>query len=224
MNMPKQIENKTTILLADDQLMVRQGIRNLLEREADFVVVGEADNTLEAVRLARELKPDVVVIQARRPSLGGVECIRQLKTEHPQTAVIILTMYQEEEYVAGLLRAGAAGYLLKTARIEELAQAIRAVRAGEFVCNSDMAQRLLKRIAKAQPVEIDCGQHLTRREIEVLQLAARMGNYEIGVQLSVTESTVKGHFTNIFQKLNVGSRTEAVLEALKQGWITVEDT
>ncbi|MBA7526132.1 Transcriptional regulatory protein DegU [subsurface metagenome] len=222
--MSKQIEKKTTILLADDQLMVRQGIRLLLEREADFEVVGEADNTLEAVKLAHELKPDVVVIQARRPSLGGVECIRQLKAEHPQTAVLILTMYDEEEYVAELLRAGAAGHLLKTARTEDLAQAIRSVRAGDFICNVDLAQRLLKRAARAQPVALDYGQHLTRRESEVLKLVTRMSNHDIADQLGLTERTVKGHLTNIFQKMNVGSRTEAVLEALKRGWLTTEDT
>lgn len=221
--MSEQIEKKTTILLADDQLMVRQGIRQLLEREADFEVVGEADNTLEAVRLARDLKPDVVVIQARRPNLGGVECIRQLKAEHPQTAVIILTMYDEEEYVAELLRAGAAGYLLKTARIEELVEAIRSVRVGEFVCDAALVQRILKRAARAQPVALDCGQHLTGREIDVLKLAARMSNYDIAVHLGLTERTVKGHLTNIFQKMNVGSRTEAVLGALKRGWLTMED-
>lgn len=221
--MSNQIEKRTTILLADDQHMVRQGIRKLLEREADFEVVGEADNTLEAVRLAHELKPNVVVMQARRPTLGGVEAIKRLKAEHPQTAVIILTMYEEEEYVAELLRAGAAGYLLKTARIEELVEGIRSVRVGEFVCDANLAQRLLKRAAKAQPVELNCGQHLTRRETEVLRLATRMSNYDIGVHLGLTERTVKGHLTNIFQKMNVGSRTEAVLGALKSGWLTMED-
>jgi len=221
--MSKQIEQKTTIVLADDQLMVRQGIRELLEREADFEVVGEADNSLEAVSLVRELKPDVVIIQARRPSLGGVECIRQLKAEHPQTAVLILTMYDEEEYIAELLRAGAAGYLLKTIGIEELVQAIHSIRAGEFVCDAAMAQRLLKRTARPQSAELDCGEHLTRRETEVLGLAARMGNYDIAAHLGLSERTVKGHLTNIFQKMSVGSRTEAVLEAMKNGWIHLED-
>ena len=223
MNMSKQIEQKTTIVLADDQLMVRQGIRELLEREADFEVVGEADNSLEVVSLVRELKPDVVIIQARRPSLGGVECIRQLKADHPQTAVLILTMYDEEEYIAELLRAGAAGCLLKTIRIEELVQAIRSIRAGEFVCDEALMQRLLKRTARPQPVALDYGEHLTRRETEVLGLAARLPNYDIAAHLGLSERTVKGHFTNIFQKMRVGSRTEAVLEAVRRGWIHLED-
>ena len=218
-----QMEKKTTILLADDQHMVRQGIRKLLEREPSFEVVGEADNTLDAVRLAHELKPDVIIMQARRPTLGGVEAIRQCKAEHPQTAVIILTMYQEEEYIADLLRAGAAGYLLKTARIEELVEAIRSVRVGEFVCDTVLVQRILKRAARPQSVAIDYGDHLTRREAEVLTLAAKMNNRDIAGRLGIAERTVKGHLTIIFQKLNVGSRTEAVLEALKQGWISLED-
>jgi len=218
-----QTVEKTTILLADDQHMVRQGIRQLLEREAYFEVVGEADNTLDAVRLAHELKPDVIIMQARRNTLGGVETIRRCKAEHPQTAVLILTMYQEEEYVAELLEAGAAGYLLKTARIEELVHAIRAVRAGEFVCDAALMQRILKRRARPQPVALDFGQSLTRRETEVLKLAAKMGNYEIAGRLGLTERTVKGHLTNIFAKINVGSRTEAVLEAVKRGWISLED-
>jgi len=218
------LKKKTTILLADDQHIVRQGIRNLLERESNFEVVGEADNTADTVSLARELKPDVIIMQARRPTLGGVETIKRLKAEHPCTAVIILTMYEEEEYIAELLRAGAAGYLLKTIGIEELVEAIRSVRVGEFVCNTALLQRILKRAARPQPVALDYGEHLTRREAEVLTLAARMSNYDIAVHLGLTERTVKGHLTNIFQKMNVGSRTEAVLEALKCGWIAMEDT
>ena len=218
-----QMEKKTTILLADDQHMVRQGIRKLLELEADFEVVGEADSTLEAVRLAHDLKPDIIIMQARRPTLGGVEAIKRCKAEHPQTAIIILTMYQEEGYVAELLEAGAAGYLLKTARIEELVEGIRSVRVGEFVCDAAMVQRILKRSARPQPVALDCGEHLTRREAEVLTLAARMNNRDIGDRLGIAERTVKGHLSVIFDKLNVGSRTEAVLEALKHGWISLED-
>jgi len=214
---------KTTILLADDQHMVRQGIRKLLDLEADFEVVGEADSTLEAIRLAHELKPDVIIMQARRPTLGGVEAIKQCKAEHPQTAVIILTMYEEEEYIADLLRAGAAGYLLKTARIEELVEAIRSVRVGEFVCDVALVQRILKHAARPQPVALDGGDHLTPREAEVLTLAAKMNNRDIADRLGITERTVKGHLTTIFDKMNVGSRTEAVLEALRRGLISLED-
>ncbi|MBA7558647.1 Transcriptional regulatory protein DegU [subsurface metagenome] len=219
-----QMKKKITILLADDQHMVRQGIRQLLEREMDFEVVGEADNTKDAVRLAHELKPDVIIMQARRPTLGGVDAIRQCKAEHPQTAIIILTMYQEEEYVAELLEAGAAGYILKTAHYEELVRAIHSVRAGEFACDVALMQRILKRVARPQPVAVDYGQRLTRRETEVLNLAAKgMSNRDIAGYLVLTEGTVKGYIVNIFGKMSVGSRTEAVLEAIKRGWVSAEE-
>jgi len=213
----------TTILLVNDQNVVRQGIRQLLEREADFEVVGQAGNNLEAVNLAHELKPDVIVTEVRMAKMGGVEAIRRIKTEHPQTAILILTMHDEEELIAELLRAGAAGCLLKSVCSEDLAQAIRSVRAGEFVSDAALMQRLLKRAARPQSVALDYGEYLTRREIEVLELAARMGNREVAAHLSITERTVKGHLTNIFQKLNVASRTEAVLDALRRGLISLED-
>jgi len=213
----------TTILLVNDQNVVRQGIRQLLEREADFEVVGEAANNLEAVSMARELKPDVIVTEVRMPKMGGVEAIRRIKTENPQIAILILTMQDEEESVAELLRAGAAGCLLKTISSEDLMQAIRSVRAGEFVSDAALMQRLLKRAARPQPVALDYGEHLTRRETEVLGLAARMGNREVAAHLGISQRTVKGHLTNIFQKLNVASRTEAVLDALRRGWISLED-
>ena len=221
--MSRETRERTRILLADDHHMVRQGIRQLLEREVDFEVVGEADNGLEAVRLASELKPNVVVMEARMPKLDGVEATRRVKAEHPQAAVLILTSSEEEEYIIGLVAAGAGGYLLKSAYGEELVQAIRSVRAGEFVCNVALAQKLLKRAAHL-PVPVNAAEHLTQRELEVLKLAAKgMSNRDIAGYLGLTERTVKGHLMNIFDKMSVGSRTEAVLQALKRGWVSLED-
>ncbi|MBA7580484.1 Transcriptional regulatory protein DegU [subsurface metagenome] len=214
---------KTTILLANHQNMVREGIRQLLEKEADFEVVGEAENSLEAVSLARELKPDVVIMEVHMPKLDTIEAIRRLKAECPQAAVLILTMDSEEGYIAELVGVGAAGYLLKTAHITELVRAIHSVRAGEFFCNIALARRLIKRAVRPQTVVLDYGEHLTRRENEILKLAAGMNNRGIAEHLGLTERTVKGHLTSIFQKLNVGSRTEAVMEALRRGWFTKED-
>jgi len=203
--------------------MVRQGIRRLLESEADFEVVGESDNGSEVVRLARELKPHVIVMEARMPKLDSVDVIKRIKAEHPEATILVLTSHDEEECLE-LLRAGAGGYLLKSAKGEELAQTIRMVRAGQFVCDPLVEKRLLKHAVRPQPVALDFGQHLTRRETEVLKLAARgMGNRDIAGYLGLAERTVKGHLMSIFSKLGVGSRTEAVHEALKRGWVSLED-
>jgi DNA-binding NarL/FixJ family response regulator len=214
---------KTRILLADGQHVVRQGIRRIFDGEPDLEVVGEADNGEQAVRLARELKPDIVLMEARMSKLDGVEVARRIKEEHPEAAVIIFTTCDDEEYVVGLVGAGAAGYLLKSTKGEELAQAIRCVQAGEFVSDLAVAQKLYKR-ATRRLVAVNSVEHLTRRELEVLKLAAKgMSNQDIGDELGVGLRTIKGHFETIFGKMGVRSRTEAVLMALKQGWVSLQD-
>ena len=214
---------KTRILLADGHHVVRQGLRQLLEREADFEVVGEAANGMETVKLARELKPDVVLMEARLSRLDGVEVTRRIKEEHPEAAVLILTTCDDEEYIMGLVGAGAAGYLLKSAYREELAQAIRFVRTGDFVSHLAVAQKLYRRAAR-RAVPVDSAEHLTRRELEVLKLAAKgMNNREIAGELGVGVRTVKGHLEAVFSKMGVTSRTEAVLEALKRKWVSLQE-
>ncbi|MBL7125582.1 MAG: response regulator transcription factor [Dehalococcoidales bacterium] len=214
---------KTRIFLADGHHMVRQGIRRLLESEADFEVVGESDNGSEAVRLARELKPHVIVMEARMPKLDSVDVIKRIKAEHPESTVLILTDSEEEEYIVELIAVGAGGCLLKSAYGDELVQAIHSVRAGGFACSPTLAQKVFKRAARL-PVTVNSAEHLTRREAEVLKLAAKgMSNRGIGSYLGLTEGTVKGYFGNIFGKMGVSSRTEAVLEALRRGWVSPED-
>lgn len=220
--MSRETRAKTRILLADDHHLVRQGIRQLLERETDFEVIGEADNSLETVRLGHELKPDVIVMEACMPKLNAVEAIRRVKAEHPQTVVLILTTYREENYIVELVGAGAAGYLLKSAHGEELVQAIRSTHAGDFVCEPALAQKLFKQAAHL-PIAINSAEHLTRRELEVLKLAARgLGNRDIAAQLGIGTRTVKHHLMNIFDKMSVRSRTEAVSKALRHGWVSSE--
>jgi len=214
--------DKTRILLADNHHVVRQGIRGLLEREADFEVIGEADNGLDAVRLAHEFRPDIIILEARIPKLDTVEVIKRIKSEYP-VAVLILTYYNDDQIIE-LLIAGADGYLLMTARIEELVRAIHVIQNGEFICDPLVQKRLLKYAASPRPVALDFGEHLTIRESEILKLAAKgLGNRDIAAYLGLTERTVKGHLVNIFGKMQVGSRTEAVLEALKRGWASLED-
>jgi len=214
--------DKTRILLADNHHVVRQGIRGLLEREADFEVIGEADNGLDAVRLAHEFRPDIIILEARIPKLDTVEVIKRIKSEYP-VAVLILTYYNDDQIIE-LLIAGADGYLLMTARIEELVRAIRVIQNGEFICDPLVQKRLLKYAASPRPVALNFGEHLTIREAEILKLAAKgLGNRDIAAYLGLTERTVKGHLVNIFGKMQVGSRTEAVLEALKRGWASLED-
>ena len=215
---------KTKILLADGHHMVRQGIRRLLESETDFEVVGEADNGMKAVSMARELGPDIILMEARMPKLDAVEATKRVKGEHPEVAVLVLTSYDEEEYIVELLKAGAGGYLLKSAKGEELAQTIRMVRAGQFVCDPLVERKLLKHAGRPRPVALDFGEHLTRREAEVLKLAAKgMSNRDIAGYLGLTEGTVKGYFVRIFSKMSVSSRTEAVTEAVKRGWVSLEN-
>jgi DNA-binding NarL/FixJ family response regulator len=219
-----ETRQKTRILLADGHHMVRQGIRQLLEREPDFEVVGEADNGMEAVRLAHEFKPDMIIMEARMPRLDAVEVIKRLKTGEQPEAVLILTTYEDEDQTVELLKAGANGCIFKTAPSNELAQAIRMVRAGQFVCDPLVEKKLLKHAVRSSPVALDFGEHLTRREAEVLKLAAKgLSNRDIATYLALTEGTVKGYFVRIFSKMSVSSRTEAVTEAVKRGWVSLED-
>jgi len=214
---------KTRILLANYQNMVRQGIRRLLEQEVDFEVIGETDNALDAVSLAGELKPDVIIMEARLPKLSVVEAIRRIKAKFPKACVMILTTLDNEEYVVSLIGAGADGYLLKDAPGNELVQAIRLVQAGEFVSDPVVMQKLYKR-ATRRVVAVNSVEHLTHRELEILKLATKgMSTRDISDELGIGLRTVKGHFEAIFSKTGVRSRIEAVLMALKQGWVSLQD-
>jgi NarL family two-component system response regulator LiaR len=219
--------DRIRIVLADDHVVFREGTRGLLEREDDLEVVGEADHGEEAVALVTQLQPDVALIDIAMPKLNGIEATRQIKAICPATAVLILTAYDDDQYVFALLEAGAAGYLLKDVRARDLVEAIRAVNAGESVLHPVIARKVVNRFARppGEPVAESALDRLTEREMEVLRLAAKgMSNKEIAQELILSVRTVHGHLSNIFSKLLVGSRTEAVLYALRRGWLTLEDT
>jgi NarL family two-component system response regulator LiaR len=215
-----------TILLADDHVLVRQGTRELLEREDDMKVVGEAGDGEEAVALTTQLHPHVVIMDIAMPKLNGIEATRRIKEIHPDSAVLILSAYDDDQYVFAILEAGAAGYLLKDVRSHELVDAIRAVHAGESILHPTIARKVLNRFASShrQGAIAAESDQLSEREMEVLKLAASgMTNMEIANELALSVRTVQGHLSNIFSKMQVGSRTEAVILALRMGWFTLED-
>lgn len=218
--------NKIRILLADDHALVRQGTRQLLERETDLEVVAEAGDGEEAVRLAQMHAPDVVVMDLAMPVLNGIEATKRIKASNPRIGVLALTAYDDDPYIFALLEAGGAGYLLKNVGADELIKAIRAVAAGEAVLHPAIARRVVNRFASAAEARpaADALEQLTEREIEVLRLAARgLKNQDIAHELFLSVRTVQTHLGNIFNKMGVGSRTEAVIEALRRGWLSLQD-
>jgi DNA-binding NarL/FixJ family response regulator len=215
------------LLLADDHAVVRAGTRQLLERQVDMQVVGEAADGAEAVNLAAQLLPDVVVMDVRMPVMSGVEATRRIKQELPQVAVLVLTAHDDDEYVDALLDAGANGYLLKTAETDELVRAIRYVASGKRPLDPAVTDRVMARAAGGRPgsespagTKRDELDGLTERELEILKLVGRgLTNKRIGRQLFISDRTVQAHLSNIFSKLGVESRTEAAMYAVRRGWV-----
>jgi NarL family two-component system response regulator LiaR len=213
------------ILLADDHVVVREGTRQIIERESDLLVVGEANDGREAVALAERTRPDVAVVDISMPVMNGIEATREIKRIAPRTAVLVFTAYDYDEYVFAILEAGAAGYLLKNARGGEVVDAVRRVYAGESVLHPAIAAKVVSRVTnRPVPGGEPAGEPLTEREMEVLRLAAQgLSNRQIADDLIVSPRTVQSHMANIFGKLEVGSRTEAVMVGLRRGWIALKD-
>jgi DNA-binding NarL/FixJ family response regulator len=191
----------------------------MLSREGDFKVVGEAKDGVEAVNKAKELSPDVVLMDLRMPEMDGVEAMRQIRPTMPDVKFIILTTYSDDDYIFSGIEAGARAYLLKDAPREDLFKAIRSVYRGESLIQPVVASKLLDRFSQLSR-RTPSGDELSERELEVLCLVAKgAANKEISAELNIAQSTVKTHITNIFQKLGVNDRTEAVTQALKKGII-----
>ena len=206
------------VLLVDDHAVVREGLRSYLELEATLDIVGEASNGKEALRRARELRPDVVLMDLVMPEMDGVEATRSIREQVPNARVIVLTSFIEEEKVHAALHAGAAGYLLKDAEADEVANAIRAAHRGEVHLDPAVAKRLMQSLRSPKPQ--DAAEPLTDREREVLVLVAQgRANKEIGRQLGISERTARTHVSNILGKLGLASRTQAALYAVREGLV-----
>lgn len=211
------------VLIADDQAMVRSGLRMILESEMDLEVVDEAENGRQAVRIAKRDRPDVILMDVRMPEMDGLEATRQISSEMSEVRVIVLTTFDVDEYVYGALRAGASGFLLKDAPADDLVAAIRIVASGDALLAPSVTRRIIEQFAAGpDPERVVAGlDDLTEREVEVLRLVARgMSNTEIASDLFVSEATVKTHVSHILTKLSIRDRVQAVVAAYESGLIT----
>jgi DNA-binding NarL/FixJ family response regulator len=224
---------KTHILIVDDHALMRVGMRNILEREPDFVVVGEADDSRSATEAAAELSPDIILMDLTLPPPGGIETTQRIKRELPATGIIILAPDEDEDALFDAIRAGAAAFILKDVGPDDLVTIIRRVGVGEFLINDKVfarpavASRVLKEFRElaiygqdATPIFAP----LSPREVEILDnIAQGMTNKQVAYALSISEQTVKNHMSSILRKLAVNDRTQAVVYAMRQGWIKMPE-
>lgn len=214
------MEQTIRVMIVDDHLVVREGIKFMLETTSGFVCVGEAENGKEALRLVAEVEPDIILMDLRMPEMDGLEAIKQIRRAFPQIAIVILTTYNEDELMFRGLQAGARGYVLKETSRAKLFETIRVAIRGETLISPDIMTRLLTYAERPSHAEQEKKSPLTEREREVLLgLAKGERRKEIAARLCVTERTIKAYITNIYTKLNVDSSAAAVAIALQQGLI-----
>lgn len=210
--------DRIRVLLVDDHAVVRQGLRMFLGLDPDLQIIGEATNGLEAIELSRQLKPDIILMDLLMPIMDGLTAIQKIKKAQPEVEIIALTSVIEDDRVFNAIHAGAMGYLLKDTQASELVQRIKAANRGEVQLHPEAAKRLIREVRSP-----DSPEKLTDRETEVLKLIARgLSNKDIATRLVVSEKTVKTHVSNLLTKLNLPSRTQAALYALKEGLATLE--
>lgn len=217
---------KIRILLVDDHPLVRRALRDILDKEPDLQVIDEAGNGLQAVEMTEQHRPDIVIMDISMPVLNGVEATKRIKASNPLTSVLILTVHTDVETIFSILQAGASGYLVKSVFGPEVIHTIRAVRDGDMVLSAEVSQEVIKYALQhgVKPVKPAPPEGLSAKGMEVLSLAAKgLSNKEIGARLGITEATVKSYFVDVFQKLNVRSRTEAIFVSLKSGLLTLDD-
>lgn len=217
-------EKKIRVLIADDHQIVREGLAAILNEQKGIAVVALAHDGTEAVAKARELSPDIVLMDISMPGMNGIEATNQIKRENPSIGVIILTMYTQENYIFDLVRAGAAGYLLKDIDSGQIAKAIRIVANGESILNPSIANKILSEFSKLSRNDKKGNSRnqdgLTRQELIILALLADgKTNKEIANELGLSEKTVKNHMYKIFKRLKVKDRTRAVIVAMQKGYL-----
>jgi DNA-binding NarL/FixJ family response regulator len=215
---------KIKVMLVEDHVIVREGLSDLIQRQDDMEVIGEAADGRAAVRLVGKLKPDVVLMDIALPGMSGIEATRSIKRSNPKTIVLVLTAYDNEEFVIAILKAGAAGYLLKNVRGRQLVNSIRSVYEGESVFDPAVVGKVVSgyrsdRATGGQRSAIA----LSNRELQVVELGATgLVNKEIADRLSLGERTIQTHWRNMFNKLGVSSRIEVIMHCLRKGWIDAE--
>jgi two-component system, NarL family, response regulator LiaR len=214
---------KITVAIADNQPAFREGLCRLLMDNKDIDVIGQAGDGEEIVRISEKLKPDIVIIDTILHKINGTEATRQIREKSPNTAIIVLSDSNSQNFILSCLRAGAAGYLFKDTPIKDLVAAIRLTHAGEGIIERSAANDIIRRF-KEEKAGKSGVLNLHPREVEVLKLAAKgLRNKEMAKELNISERTVQAHLSNIFNKLDVGSRTEAVLQGLKEGLLDMND-
>ncbi len=216
-------KTKIRILIVDDHAVVRKGIRALLATEDDLDVIGEAENGQQAVELYSELNPDLLLLDLIMPKVNGIEAIKKIKGDHPEAKILVLTSFAADDQVFPAIKAGALGYLLKDTEPDDLINAIRQVYRGESSLSPAIARKVLEEVfhPAEKPLSPD---PLTKREVDVLQVLAKgKSNRDIAEELTISETTVRTHVSNILGKLHLASRTEAALYALKEGMANIDD-
>lgn len=213
-------------MLADDHPLLRQALRNTLEKQPDFKVIAEANDGEEAVEVATTVIPDIVIMDINMPKLNGLEATRKIKAKCSQIAVLALTVHDDNEHVLGILEAGASGYLIKTVSGTEVIHAVRALVAGETVLSPSISEQIFKYAFQhvTRHISLDTSNKLTPKEIEIIRLVAKgVPNKDLALRIGLSVNSVKTYLSTIFSKLNVSSRTEAVVVSLRSGILTQED-
>ena len=218
------MKESITVLIVDDHKVVRQGLRAFMDTQPDISVVGEAENGEEAIQLAAEHVPDVIIVDLVMPGMDGVEVTQQVKQASPRTQVIVLTSYHQDEHIFPAIRAGALSYLLKDVGPDELAEAVRKAAVGEAVLHPRVAARVVQELHGARQDTPNPFTELSDRELEVLRLiAGGLNNADIAEQLVISEKTVKSHVSNILNKLHLADRTQAAVYAWREGVVRRRD-